>query len=63
MASAEQQWLTLSEDPMMRAEDPPKPRHGEAILVAAVTALVTTAATKLAERAIEHLWPRKDEHK
>lgn len=45
---------------MLRADDPPKPKHGETILVAAVTALVTTAATKLAERAIEHLWPRKE---
>jgi hypothetical protein len=45
---------------MMRADDPPQPKHGEVILIAAVTALVTTAATKLAERAIDHLWPRKE---
>lgn len=50
---------------MFANDDPPsEPRHGEAILVAALTALATTLCSKFAEKLIDRVWPApKDENK
>jgi hypothetical protein len=46
---------------MMHEEPKPPTRHAETLLVAAVTALVTTLAAKFAERLVERVWPARKE--